>query len=71
MRKRSAPQVNVRGPLLAFTQGVSKQDEQGRERERGKGGGRNSGVGSQKAGLSGSLLASGPVSHLTSSLSHR
>lgn len=41
---------------------------QGREAERGKGGGRSLGVGSQRTGLSESLLASGCVSHFTSSL---
>lgn len=67
----SCPQATVRSSLLASTrfEQIWITAGQGREWERGKGGGRNLGVGSQRAGLCDFLLASGCVSHLTSSLS--
>lgn len=68
----AAPSGNVRGSFdgldLRREQTRRIAPNQGRERERRKGGGRSLAVGSQRAGLSETLLAPGCVSHFTSSL---
>lgn len=72
----SAPSGYARGSFAGLDSGREQTrritPDQGRERERtrerGKGGGRNWSAGSQKAGHAESLLASGSVSHFTSSL---